>query len=227
MPTFRHRPSSRRQPKPTASWLVLGPTETSAIKYGHRTTQLISCKPSHHRRRYHPDQRLAVKAYVGGPTECRVTIASADRITLGQLDYQTIRRLGYIRLDQFQVTWVEEHDQAWAARLQEEHPGDVMERFCRKEGRFHARHADKPMWLITFALDLLEPARLLAARSDELYVTTTATALPHEPEALSEEDWKRHVYDNRDLDHEQWVALGRMTNFDRKRRQPKHLRKAA
>jgi hypothetical protein len=54
------------------------------------------------------------------------------------------------------------------------------------------------------------PPRLLAERSDELYVENPARALDGEPEALTENDWKRHIDGNRDLTHGQWLALGRL-----------------
>jgi hypothetical protein len=51
---------------------------------------------------------------------------------------------------------------------------------------FDQRHADKPVWVITFHLHHDEQIRLLALRSDELYVTNAAQALPGEPEAVDE-----------------------------------------
>jgi hypothetical protein len=115
MPRFRNAPSRRRQPAPTAKWLVLGLTEARLVALGQRTTHLLPVKPSHHRKRFLSGQRLAVKAYVGGPTECHVTVTDAQRVQLGHVDYAAVRELGYPYLDAFRVAWVDEHETAWRA----------------------------------------------------------------------------------------------------------------
>jgi hypothetical protein len=147
MPKFRQKPSSRRQARPTASWLVLGTSEARLVVHGHRTTHLTLVKPSHHHKRYLAGARLAVKAYVGGVTECHVVVSDAQRIQLGQVDYSLVRELGYVRLDQFQEAWVDEHDPAFE--------GDALERFQR-------RHAYREVWVIRFAVDHTETPRMLA-----------------------------------------------------------------
>jgi hypothetical protein len=200
---FRKTPSSRRAASLTAKWVVPGPTVAAEIKYGRRTTHIIPCKPSHHRRRFHEGQRLSVKSYVGGATECHVTVTSAVRVRLGDVDYPVARELGYVRLDDFRLAWVAEHDPA--------HEGDLLERFDR-------RHAHKEVWLLRFAVERALPPRLLAERSDELYVENPARALDGEPEALTENDWKRHIDSNRDLTHGQWLALGRLELIDQRAR---------
>jgi hypothetical protein len=208
MPRFRRKPSSRRAAAPTAKWLVTGPSIAAEIKYGRRTTHLIPCKPSHHRRRFYKGQRLSVRAYVGGCSECHVTVTSAERIQLRDVDYQAVRELGYIRMDQFRVTWVEENDQAWSAKLQEEFPLNVIERFIRKENRFDSRHGHKDVWLIRFRVERAVPPRLLAERSDELYVDTAARALREEMPALSEEEWRTHIAPaSRDREHARQLML--------------------
>jgi hypothetical protein len=236
MPKFRRSPSHRRAASPTAKWLVTGPTIASQIQYGHRTTYMQPVKPSHHRRRYHEGQRLSLKGYVGGSTLAHLIVTDAERIQLGQVDYSLVRELGYIRVDAFQEAWVAEHDPA--------HEGDPLERFQR-------RHAHREMWVIRFALDRTAAPRLLAqagrdrasyrklsdgrwqyapsaedAEADRGYTSAASQSSPGELEVLSDEQWKRHVDANRDLTHEQWLALSR----DRARkpqRLPKHMRKAA
>jgi hypothetical protein len=54
VPKFRQKPSSRRNPKPVASWLVTGLRIASEIQYGRRTTYMLPVKPNHHRRRARP-----------------------------------------------------------------------------------------------------------------------------------------------------------------------------
>jgi hypothetical protein len=220
MPRFRQKPSSRRAPSPTAKQLITGPTIASDIKYGRRTTHLLPVKPSHHLRRFHDGQRLSLKAYVGGPTEAHVHVTSAERVQLRDVDYATVRELGCIRVDEFRVAWVQDHDQAWLESTDAELLMDAtLERFDR-------RYAHRDVWVIRFALDRMLPNRYMAQRSEEGYTDSAARGLKDEPPTLHEHEWKAHVYDNRDLSHEQWVALAR----DRARgpqRLPKHLRKAA
>jgi hypothetical protein len=208
---FRQKPSSRRAARPTASWLVTGPTIASQIQYGHRTTYMQPVKASHHRRRYHDGQRLSLKGYVGGNTLAHLIVTDAERIQLGHVDYGLVRELGYIRLDAFQEAWVAEHEPDF--------DGEPLERFQR-------RHAHREMWVIRFALDRMLPDRYMAQNSEEGYTESAARGLKDEPPALHDHEWKNHVEANRDLTHEQWLALAR----DRARkpqRLPKHLRKAA
>jgi hypothetical protein len=212
MPRFRNAPSRRRQPAPTAKWLVLGLTEARLVAHGQRATHMLPVKPSHHRKRFLPGQRLAVKAYVGGPTECHVTVTDAQRVQLGHVDYAAARELGHPYVDAFRAAWVAEHEP--------DHEGDALERFDR-------RHAHREVWLVRFALDRLLPVRFLAQRSEEGYTENAARALRDEPPALYEHEWKQHVEGNRDLTHEDWLAQDRVTRLHEKRRLPKHLRKAA
>lgn len=194
MSTFRHPPSHRRKPKPTASWLVVGYDTSRDILYHGRTTHILPVRSSDHRKRYHPGQRLSVKAFVGGPTECHVHVLAADRIQVRDVDYPTARALGYYRVDAFREDW--ENDYQW-------------------------------VWVIRFAVDRAAAPRLLALHSEDLYVENPTMALPEEPEALSEDEWKLHVDRNRDLTHDQWVTLSRASEQGQRRRPPKHIRRAA
>jgi hypothetical protein len=178
MPRFRNAPSRRRQPAPTAKWLVLGLTEARLVAHGQRTTHLLPVKPSHHRKRFHEGQRLTVKAYVGGPTECHVTVTDAQRVQLGQVDYAAVRELGHPYLDAFRVAWVAEHEP--------DHEGDALERFER-------RHAHKEVWLVRFALDRTDRGGLPAARSEEGYTDNPARAMPEEMPAVRGLDWEHHI----------------------------------
>jgi hypothetical protein len=193
MSTFRHTPSHRRKPKPTASWLVVGYDTSRDILYHGRTAHILPVRSTDHRKRYHEGQRLAVKAFVGGPNECRINVLAVDRIQVQDIDYPTARALGYIRVDQFREDWEKPHQ--W-------------------------------VWVIRFVVDRTAAPRLLALHSEDLYVENITLALPDEPEALSEDDWKRHVEGNRDLTHDQWIALSRASELGQRRRLPKHQRAA-
>lgn len=184
MPTFRHRPSHRRDPRPVARDLVIGHDNAKAVNRGASTLHLRPVQPRDHIKRYQPDQALNVRAFVGGPTWCKVAIVTADRVPLtAALNLRNAKLAGYRTTTELGAAFERSHG----------------------EGR-----TDRLVWVLEVRLDKSETPRLLAARSDELYVTTPATALPDEPEALSEEDWKRHVDGNKDLEHGQWLALGRL-----------------
>jgi hypothetical protein len=210
MPKFRQKPSSRRNPKPVASWLVTGLRIASEIQYGRRTTYMLPVKPNHHRRRFHEGQRLSLKAFVGGSTLAHVVVSDAQRIQLGQVDYGLVRELGYVRLDQFQEAWVAEHEPGLRPKRcpdchlgQQEEADGVLYRCltCAGRGevpvdpleRFQRRHAHREVWVIRFAVDRAQAPRLLAARSDELYVENAAMALPFEFPALTPDEHELHV----------------------------------
>jgi hypothetical protein len=178
MPRFRNAPSRRRQPAPTAKWLVLGLTEARLVAHGQRATHMLPVKPSHHHKRFLPGQRLAVKAYVGGPTECHVTVTSAQRVQLRYVDYIAARELGHPYVDAFRAAWVAEHEP--------DHEGDALERFDR-------RHAHREVWLVRFALDRTDSGGLMAARSEEGYTDNPARAMREEMPAVRGVDWEHHI----------------------------------
>jgi hypothetical protein len=203
MPRFRNAPSRRRQPAPTAKWLVLGLTEARLVAHGQRATHMLPVKPSHHRKRFLPGQRLAVKAYVGGPTECHVTVTDAQRVQLGHVDYAAARELGHPYVDAFRAAWVAEHEP--------DHDGDALERFER-------RHAHREVWLVRFALDRTEVPRMLAqagrdqgsyvagpdrrwryqpgtedAETDRGYTSSDSLSLRDAGRALKDDEWELHV----------------------------------
>jgi hypothetical protein len=179
MPRFRNAPSRRRQPAPTAKWLVLGLTEARLVALGQRTTHLLPVKPSHHRKRFLSGQRLAVKAYVGGPTECHVTVTAARRVQLGHVDYAAVRELGYPYLDAFRVAWVDQHETAWrageklaevenAARALRDEPPALYEHEWKQsvEANLDLTHAQ---WVSLGRLEgIAERARLRADRGRDM-----------------------------------------------------------
>jgi hypothetical protein len=178
-------------------------TEARLVAHGQRTTHLLPVKPSHHRKRFHEGQRLTVKAFVGGPTECHVTVTDAQRVQLGQVDYAAVRELGHPYLDAFRAAWVAEHEP--------DHEGDALERFDR-------RHAHREVWLVRFALDRTEVPRMLAqagrdqgsyvagpdrrwryqpgtedAETDRGYTSADSLSLRDAGRALKDDEWEQHV----------------------------------
>lgn len=190
------RPSHRRQRSLTAKWLVLGIRKADDVQYGKTNALLVPLKSGDHRRRYSTGMRLAVKPYIPGPTECHVLLTSvrgpAELFTLGQVDYAIARDLGHVRLDTFQEAWVREHDAHWIETVLPHLAAGVCEQDKVLE-RFRNRWAPKLAWLLRFKIDIAAEPRLLAARSDELYVTNEAMALKGEMPALTEDEWKTHI----------------------------------
>jgi hypothetical protein len=182
----------RKQRNLSARWLVTGTNAATAILHNGRTAHLQPVRSGDHRSRYSPGQRLALKAYVPGPTDANLIIDSVQgprqHFHLGDVDYQTARDLGYIRLDDFQIAWVEEHDPDWLDRYQGDTP--ITDAIV---ARFQQRWAGKLAWLLRFHIDPTAAPRMLAARSDELYVENEAMALKGEMPALYEDQWKLHV----------------------------------
>jgi hypothetical protein len=183
MPRFHRPPSGRRQPRTTAKAIALGMMLAGHVSRGDIRACLIPVRlplenREGYRKRFAADRPLAIHAFWGGPRVCNVRVSDAQRIQLGQVDYSLVRELGYVRLDQFQEAWVAEHDPAFE--------GDALERFQR-------RHAHREVWVIRFAVDRAQAPRLLAARSDELYVENPAMALPFEFPALTPDEHELHV----------------------------------
>jgi predicted DCC family thiol-disulfide oxidoreductase YuxK len=81
--------------------------------------------------------------------------------------------------------------------------------------------------VIRFAVDRMLRDRFLAQNSEDGYTESAARGLKDEPPALHDHEWKEHVWDKRDVSHEEWVALSRERRFQaQKRRPPKHVRQA-
>jgi hypothetical protein len=186
MPRFHRPPSGRRQPRTTAKAIALGMTLAGKVARGEQRAVLMPVRlplenREGYRKRFAADRQLAIHAFWGGPRVCNVRVSDAQRIQLGQVDYGLVRELGYVRLDQFQESWVREHDPKPAYEIM-----DLLERFQR-------RHAHREVWVIRFAVDRAQAPRLLAARSDELYVENPAMALPFEFPALTPDEHELHV----------------------------------
>jgi hypothetical protein len=190
MSAQRRRPSRRKERNPSARWLVTGLTAATAILHNGRTAHIQPVRSGDHRSRYSTGQRLALKPYVPGPTDANLIITSVqgprEQFHLADVDYQTARDLGYVRLDDFQIAWVLEHDQDWLDRQDAPTNDTIL-------ARFQHRWAGKLAWLLRFRIDPTAAPRLLAARSDELYVQNEAMALKGEMPALYEDQWKLHV----------------------------------
>jgi hypothetical protein len=108
--------------------------------------------------------------------------------------------LGYRTTDEFRAAWVREYD---ALTFTDD---DAL-------ARFDSRWAGKLVWAVRFEVDIAEAPRLLAVRSDELYVENEAMALRGEMPALSEADYDRHVAKRREVTTQQYIDLERETRL--------------
>jgi hypothetical protein len=148
-----------------------------------------------------PTRTYAVQPGRGKPAACRIEILDVRQELVGQITFDDARAEGFRTTAEFSAAWVRIHDKAWVAAwngTEDEHDLTV---------RFTERHAQKPVWVITFKLDHAHVPRLLAARPAPDYVTDPRLALPGEPEALSDEDWKRHVEAHRDRNAAEWQTV--------------------
>jgi hypothetical protein len=177
---FSHPPSRRKQPGPVAKWLVTGTRAAGEIARGDRTVHAIPVRAQDHPRRYNEGRVLLVKSYVGGRTEARVNVHDASRVRLDTVGFDLARELGARNVDHFKESWVLEHD---------EYDGDDL------IGRFDGRWAGREVWIVRFSVDRTLPPRLLASKSEELYVESQARAMPDELPALSEDEWRTHVHE--------------------------------
>lgn len=225
MSKFHRPPSGRRQPRTTAKAIALGLTLAGKVARGEQHAVLMPVRlplenRDGYRKRFAPEQRLAVRGYVGGSTLAHLIVTDAERIQLGHVDYGLVRELGYIRLDAFQLAWIREHDEPWWRGVQERLEGQppTDETFDEFMERFQRRHAHREMWVIRFALDRTETPRMLAqagrdrgshyigsdgrwhyrpgaedAEADRGYTSVDALSLRDVGRALDDEAWERHV----------------------------------
>jgi hypothetical protein len=200
MPKFRQKSSSqRREPKPTASWLVLGITAARLVACGQKTTHITPVKSRDHRKKYSVGQRLSVRAFVGGPTEAHIHITSVQRVPAGSIDFHTARELGHVRVDDFREAWVAEHDDTYTGTAPLE--------------RFDSRHAHRDVWVLRFALDRSDFGGLPAAHSEEGYTDNPARAMPEEMPAVRDQQWEFHIgrpARDREARRQTMVAVERM-----------------
>ena len=182
----------RRHPRPVARDIAIGHDNAKAINRGVMRLHLRPVRSTDHAKRYKPGQILNVRAFVGGPTWCKINVTDAARVPLTEaLTLENAKLAGY--------------------RTSSELRGAFERSYG--EGR-----SDRQVWVIRFSLDTTEAPRLLAEsgdsrgryrlgsdgrwqyvechderESDRGYTDTPARALREEPPALRDDDWARHV----------------------------------
>lgn len=196
--------------------MIFRPELVRQIRDGRKTMTRRPTKALEDHCRYRPGKSYAVQPGRGQSATCRIYIHDVRRELAGAIPYADARAEGFTTTDEFKVYWVSIHDKAWLDRettmLDEADNDDdvTLNRdvwiTCRSLQRFDARHAATPVWAIRFTLDTAPVGRLLALRSDELYTSNPARALPGEPEAVDADTQKRITRDA-GMTTDQWRAL--------------------
>lgn len=209
---FRRRPSKRREPGPTAKQLVTGYSPSEILHHGRRAA-LLPLLAGHKPLRFAPGRTLAVREMNTSPVACHVEITDVrspfepELFTLGQVDYGIVRELGHIHLAAFRHAWLLNHDQDWVADRFA--AGELTEE--AEAGRFEIAWNEAPSWLLRFEVvtQVVEKPRLLSSQG---YTSSLSLAIPEEPEALTEEQYEKHVAPRRGMANGQWLALAEAVN---------------
>jgi uncharacterized protein YqfB (UPF0267 family) len=166
--------------------------------------------------RYQPGKTYAVQPGRGQFAVCRIHVTTVRKELAGEIAFADARQEGFATTEEFKAAWVAIHDKAW---LEHEHAmldeaelddGQVLDRdvwiMRRSLDMFEQRHAHKPVWVVSFRVHVEEEVRLLALRSDEIYVTSAAQAMRHEPEAV-DADTQRAITGRSGTVQRQWGSL--------------------
>lgn len=148
--------------------MILGARDRSLVLLGRKTMHRLSVhdprivtrrngttyesRPTRPR----PGVLLDVHPAPGRPAQFRVAVTDVRFEMLGAIDFQDARAEGFRSVADFKRSWLHEHDQAWILEQ-----GDVDDE--RVAARFHRRFDGKPVWVVSFRLDVEHEARLLAA----------------------------------------------------------------
>ena len=220
MSKFRTRPSSRREPRPTAVQLILGPDDAKAVARGDITLHMRPVTGRDHRKRYHVGQRLAVRPSMGAATLCHVNVTEVRGPTfdpapmrLADITFDDALHAGRKTTLDLKRAWLVKHDTAWVGR----HPDGNLENAKAADdipdedidARWD-RHAHKPVWAIRFVLDLsdADKDRFMASRysiNSGDYVSTIARALDDDPAV--DEQTQQGITSRAGMQTVQWQAL--------------------
>lgn len=188
------------------------------VRHGRKTITRRPVKPDQPCR-YRTGHSYAVQPGRGKPATCRITITGIDRQFAGAITLPDAVGEGFKTTDDFKAYWIALHDKPWLGKqrafvealnanaLADDATIDIDKYLAaRSIDRFDTSHADRAVWRIEFVLDTTLAPRLLAAQSDELYVTSPAMALAQEPEAVTEYE-QEQITRRAGMVTEQWTAL--------------------
>lgn len=166
--------------------------------------------------RYKVGKSVAVQPGRGRPAALRIVITAVRQEPVGEITFEDARAEGFRTPTEFRLAWVAIHDSAWLARPVKEpcdcwthHDGEHFRLRERTEreilARFEARHASRPVWVISFEQDHSEPARFLSAGWPD-YTSSPAMAARDEQQAVSPsvQEW---ITDRAGMTTEQWRVV--------------------
>jgi uncharacterized protein YqfB (UPF0267 family) len=166
--------------------------------------------------RYQPGKSYAVQPGRGQSATCRIHVTSVRKELVGEIAFADARAEGFATTEDFKAYWIAIHERTWLehenAMLNEAENDDgvVLDRdvwiMRRSLDLFDRKHAHRPVWVISFHLDVAPVGRLLALRSQEGYTSNPHRALPGEPEAV-DADTQAWVTGNAHQTTAQWQAL--------------------
>lgn len=195
--------------------MIFQPELARLIRAGRKTQ---TRRPIRHDQpcRYREGKDYAVQPGRGQAATCRIHVDQVRREPVGLIAFTDARAEGFTTTDEFKVAWVAIHEKAWLEHEigmledAENDDGVVLDRdlwlMRRSLDMFERKHALRPVWVIRFHLHHVEEIRLLALRSDEIYVSNAAQAMPHEPEAVDASAQKR-ITENAGTVQRQWGSI--------------------
>lgn len=144
---------------------------------------------SHERKPRWTTGRVYPVLTTGDEIQTRIVIHDIRRERLGAIDFHGARAEGHRTTADFKAAWVRQHDARWVQTLEQANQ-DEPEPLTDEQlvTRFDARHARRPVWVLTFTREV-DRVRLLApaarpGHSELGYVTDRHAAMPDEPEAV-------------------------------------------
>jgi hypothetical protein len=179
---------------------------------------------------YERGQRKAIKVSRVAEAACHILLTACHKERHGEVTYNDAVAMGFKTREQYKAYWVRLFDVGWVQRHEPtiNKPDGTSEREILPDGvladRFDARHADNEVWVLTFEVERDTPL-LLAANSDELYVSTPGRAMEGEPEAINTARLRPHWEDeaaqrraaargHRDLVARRRSVIGRVRKAD-------------
>ncbi len=173
-----------------------------AILEGRKTQTRRLVKPGDDRGKYKPGMRRAVQKGRGQVGEFHIVLTAVRREALLPISLEDVRAEGFRTTADFARKWLDLHDARWTA----DHlpaDGDAVEDM-QALARFHRRHADRYVWVLTFELDREDRTRFLSQGLG--YTTSIAHALPGEPPAVDAATQER-ITELAGMASAQWLAI--------------------
>lgn len=118
----------------------------------------------------------------------RLLITDVTSQQLGDITLKDAIAEGHRTTLDFKTAWLATRDRTWHQRLSDQHPDELPEQLLLD--RYHAHHAQKHAWVLTFTIDTTDHRRLLRAQMGTLddYTENPTDAAQGEPEALHPTD---------------------------------------